>query len=82
MPAPRGHSPHFWLLQDPNDPLEPVHGHALLEAAQPWGAPKLGEFSIGGKRCLEGGGEEGARGTHLCRSGPAAAPPAAPPVAG
>lgn len=45
-----GHSPHFWLLQDSYDPLDPVHGHALLEAAQPWRTPKIWESSLGGVR--------------------------------
>lgn len=58
-PLPCGHSPHFWLLQDPNDPLEPVHGHALLEAAQPWGDLQLCESSIAKRRLA---GDRGCRG--------------------
>ena len=30
-----GNSPHFGFLQDADDPLDSVHGHALLEAAEP-----------------------------------------------
>lgn len=30
------HLPHEGVLQDTHDPLNPVHGHALLEAAESW----------------------------------------------
>lgn len=73
-----GHSPHFWLLQDSYDPLDPVHGHALLEAAQPWQTPKIWESSLGGMK----GGRRVGGGTHLCHIAPVSAPPAALPAAG
>lgn len=32
-----GYSPHFGFLQDADNPLDSVHGHTLLEAAEPCG---------------------------------------------
>lgn len=36
-----GHLPHAGVLQDTHDPLNPVHGHALLETAESWKRRKL-----------------------------------------
>lgn len=38
---PWGHLPHAGVLQDTHDPLDPVHGHTLLETAESWKITKL-----------------------------------------
>lgn len=41
------HSPHAGVLQDTHDPLNPVHGHTLLETAESWKKKKVVPWATG-----------------------------------